>query len=53
MKKERKIFAAFATIFLVAFYLPLANDQVTGAIIEAFGATGCFAVLTLILNGLR
>ena len=36
MKKEWKIFAAFATIFLVAFYLPLANPKVTGAILEAF-----------------
>ncbi len=36
MNKERKIFAAFVTIFLVAFYLPLANPKVSHALIEAF-----------------
>lgn len=36
MKKEWKIFAAFAAVFFVAFYLPLADLKVTGAIIEAF-----------------
>ena len=36
MKKELKIFATFVAIFLAAYLLPLANDKVTGAIIEAF-----------------
>ena len=36
MKKELKILAAFVTIFLVAYLLPLANPKVTGAILEAF-----------------
>jgi len=34
--KEWKIFAAFAVIFLVAYFLPLSNVQVSGAILEAF-----------------
>ncbi|NQU23763.1 MAG: permease [Candidatus Nealsonbacteria bacterium] len=36
MKKELKILAAFLTIFLVAYFLPLANDKVKSAIFEAF-----------------
>ena len=36
MKKECNIFAAFVAIFLTAYFLPLANTNVTGAIIEAF-----------------
>lgn len=36
MRREWKIFAAFATVFLVAFFLPLANPKVTAAILEAF-----------------
>ena len=34
--KELKIGAAFAVVFLVAYYLPLSNPQVTAAIVEAF-----------------
>jgi len=34
--KQWKIAAAFVTVFLVAYYLPLANPKVSGAIVEAF-----------------
>ena len=34
--KQWKIFAAFVVIFLVAYFLPLSNVQVSGAILEAF-----------------
>jgi len=34
--KEWKIFAAFAVIFLVAYFLPLSKAEVSGAILEAF-----------------
>jgi len=34
--KQWKIFAAFVVIFLMAYYLPLSNDKVSVAIIEAF-----------------
>ncbi|UCC29798.1 MAG: permease, partial [Phycisphaerales bacterium] len=34
--KQWKIFAAFVSIFLIAYYLPLANTKVTAAILEAF-----------------
>src|SRR3989304_704229 len=34
--KQLKIFAAFLAVFLVAFYLPLANPKVVAAIVEAF-----------------
>ncbi len=34
--KEWKIFAAFAAIFLTAYYLPLSDPRVSGAIVEAF-----------------
>ena len=34
--REWKIFAAFAIVFLVAYFLPLSNAQVGGAILEAF-----------------
>lgn len=34
--KQLKIFAAFAAIFLTAYYLPLSNPKVSGAIVEAF-----------------
>ncbi len=34
--KELKVFAAFAAIFLVAYYLPLSDPRVSGAIVEAF-----------------
>jgi uncharacterized membrane protein YraQ (UPF0718 family) len=36
MNKEWKIFATFAIIFLVAYFLPLANPQVNNALLEAF-----------------
>lgn len=36
MSKELKIFFVFVGIFLAAFYLPLSNPKVTGAIVEAF-----------------
>lgn len=34
--KQLKIIAAFLAVFLVAFYLPLGNHDVEGAIVEAF-----------------
>ena len=34
--REWKIFGAMAGIFGLAYYLPLANPRVTGAILEAF-----------------
>lgn len=34
--KQWKIAAAFVSIFLVAYYLPLADPKVSGAIVEAF-----------------
>lgn len=34
--RQRSIFIAFVTIFLVAYFLPLSNTKVTGAILEAF-----------------
>jgi len=34
--KQWKIFAAFVLIFLVAYFLPLSNSKVGGAILEAF-----------------
>ena len=34
--KQWKILAAFVVIFLVAYFLPLSNVQVSGAILEAF-----------------
>jgi len=34
--KQWKIFVAFVAVFLAAYYLPLADPKVTGAIIEAF-----------------
>jgi hypothetical protein len=34
--KQLKIFAAFLAVFLAAFYLPLGNPKVEGAIVEAF-----------------
>lgn len=34
--KQWKTFAAFVSIFLIAYHLPLANTKVTGAIVEAF-----------------
>jgi uncharacterized membrane protein YraQ (UPF0718 family) len=43
MKKEIKIFAAFLAIFLAAYFLPLANTKVTGAIIEAFNLLQWYA----------
>jgi len=36
MRRELKIFTAFLAIFLLAYFLPLANSKITGAIIEAF-----------------
>lgn len=36
MTKQLKILAAFVTIFLVAYFLPLANPKISGAILEAF-----------------
>ena len=37
MKKELKIFAALVAVFLGAYFLPLGNEKVRGAILEAFG----------------
>jgi uncharacterized membrane protein YraQ (UPF0718 family) len=34
--KQWKIAAVFVTVFLVAYYLPLSNPKVSGAIVEAF-----------------
>lgn len=34
--KQWKIFIAFLVIFLVAYFLPLSNSKVSGAILEAF-----------------
>jgi uncharacterized membrane protein YraQ (UPF0718 family) len=34
--REWKIFAAFAIVFLVAYFLPLSDAKVSGAILEAF-----------------
>ena len=34
--KQWKIFSAFLAVFLVAYFLPLSNLKVTGAILEAF-----------------
>ena len=34
--REWKIFAAFAAVFLVAYYLPLADRNITAALLEAF-----------------
>lgn len=34
--KQVKIFAAFVAVFLAAYYLPLANPKVEGAVLEAF-----------------
>ena len=36
MKKELKIFAAFAGVFLVAYFLPLNSPKVKDAVLEAF-----------------
>lgn len=36
MTKQLKILAAFVTIFLVAYFLPLANPKISAAILEAF-----------------
>lgn len=36
MSREIKIAAAFLAVFLLAYYLPLANPKVEGAIVEAF-----------------
>ena len=36
MVSQLKIAAAFVTIFLVAYFLPLADPKVSGAIVEAF-----------------
>jgi hypothetical protein len=36
INREWKIFGAMAGVFVVAYYLPLANPRVTGAILEAF-----------------
>jgi len=34
--KQWKMFSAFVAIFLVAYFLPLSNPNITGAILEAF-----------------
>ncbi len=34
--KQWKIFIAFLAVFLIAYFLPLSNPKVTGAILEAF-----------------
>ncbi len=36
MKRELKILAAFVLFFLAVYFLPLADQDITGAIIEAF-----------------
>ncbi|GJQ25989.1 MAG: permease [Phycisphaerae bacterium] len=36
MSKQLKILAAFVTVFLVAYFLPLANPKISAAILEAF-----------------
>jgi uncharacterized membrane protein YraQ (UPF0718 family) len=36
MKRELKILAALAGIFLIAYFLPLGNAKIQGAILEAF-----------------
>lgn len=36
MKRERYIFAAFLGVFLLAYFLPLANPKVESAVVEAF-----------------
>ena len=36
INREWKIFGAMAAVFGLAYYLPLANPKVTGAILEAF-----------------
>jgi hypothetical protein len=36
MKKELKVFGWIAGVFLVAYFLPLANPKISGAILEAF-----------------
>jgi len=36
MKRELKIFAAMAAVFLVAYFLPLSNVKVKAAVLEAF-----------------
>ena len=36
MKRELKIFAALVAVFLVAYFLPLSDPQVKGAVVEAF-----------------
>jgi len=36
MKRELKIFAAMLVVFLVAYFLPLSQPEVKGAVIEAF-----------------
>jgi len=36
MKRELRIFTAFALVFLAAYFLPLANPKVDHAILEAF-----------------
>lgn len=43
MKREFKIFAAFLTVFLIAYFLPLADSKVSGAIIEAFNLLQWYA----------
>ena len=44
MKKELKIFAALVAVFLVAYFLPLGNEKVRGAILEAFGLLQWYAI---------
>ncbi len=44
MKKELKIFAALVAVFLGAYFLPLGNEKVRGAILEAFGLLQWYAI---------
>jgi uncharacterized membrane protein YraQ (UPF0718 family) len=43
MKRELKIFAAFLTVFVVAYILPLGNPKVRSAIYEAFNLLQWYA----------
>jgi uncharacterized membrane protein YraQ (UPF0718 family) len=43
MKRELKIFAVFSTIFLLAYFLPLADARITGALLEAFNLLQWYA----------
>jgi len=44
MKKELKVFAALVAVFLVAYFLPLGNEKVSSAILEAFRLLQWYAI---------